>query len=582
MTTSHPEAAAELDFSKLAPHRPRSFVPVDADPTDPQAVAALYQQLVDRPVGSAAELVQWLLDRSELDAVVSQTGSALYIRMTCQTDAAARAEAYKAFVECVRPVIEPLADKLDRKYLAAREQFELDTARYGVYDRGTRADVELFREENVPLQTESSLLSQEYQAICGAMSVEFQDRERTLPEMGKFLLETDREVRESAWRATAARRLVDAEKLEDLFDRMLPVRGRVAGNADCADFREYCFRSMHRFDYTPADCRAYHDAVAKCVVPVWRQIQQDRQTTMGVDTLRPWDAAVDPKGRPPLKPFEQSSELIAGAEKVFGQLDAELGGQFSQMAAEGLLDLSSRKGKAPGGYQSSLSEARKPFIFMNAVGLNRDVSTLLHEGGHAFHSLAAADEDLMAYRHAPMEFCEVASMSMELLALEHLSVFYDGDDLRRARRDQLEGTIHILPWVATIDAFQHWLYTNPGHTPAARRAAWLETAGRFDGGVVDWTGLDAEHAQVWHRQLHLFQCPFYYIEYGIAQLGALQLWVRARQDAAAALADYRRALGLGGSKPLPELFAAAGLKFDFSEATIAPLMAAVTEELARM
>lgn len=571
-----------LDFTKLPRYQERAFVPKDARLADKDQVIALYQQLLDRPINSADELERWLLDLSELEAAVDQQYTVLYIRMTCQTDDKERADAYKDFIENVLPAVKPLGDKINRRYLAERDRFELDARRYEVFDRNTRMDVAMFREENVPLQTQVDLLSQEYQTICGAMTVQFQGREQTLQQMAKYLLEPDRALRESAWRATAERRLRDKDKLDEIFDKMLDLRDQIARNAGCRNYVEYKFRAGHRFDYTPDDCRRYHDAVQRLVVPVYERIQQKRRDQMKLDALRPWDTAVDPLGRPPLKPFEKVDQLIAGVNTIFDRIDPELGGQFKTMAAMGLLDLDSRKGKAPGGYQSTLAETRKPFIFMNAVGINRDVETLLHEGGHAFHALATADEPFHPYRHAPLEFCEVASMSMELLGEPHLDVFYRPDDVKRTKFEHLEGIIHILPWVATVDAFQHWIYEHPGHSRDERSRVWLETYARFMGTVVDWTGLEEFRRFLWHRQLHIFEYPFYYIEYGIAQLGALQLWVRARTDREAALADYKRGLALGGARPLPELFAAAGLKFDFSENTIAPLMDAVLDELAEL
>jgi len=574
--------AADIRLEALSPFKERTFVPADADLTDKDTVTRLYRTLLEREIGSSAELERWLLDRSELDAALDQVGSVLYIRMTCQTDDRARADAYKNFIETIPSAVKPLADKLNRKYLADRERFELDGERYEVHDRSIRADVELFREENVPLQTRVALLSQEYQTLCGALTVRFQNEERTLPQMSKFLFEPDRALREAAWRAAAERRLKEKDKFEDLFERMLAARSRIAENAGCRDYREYAFRAYERFDYTPEDCMRYHDAVERRVVPLCREILLKRRARMGLDALRPWDTGVDPEGRPPLKPFERPEQLVEGARKVFMRVDGELACRFAQIAELGLLDLASRKGKAPGGYQSTLSEARKPFIFMNAVGLDDDVRTILHEAGHAFHALACADEDLLDYRDAPMEFSEVASMGMELLADEHLSVFYNAQDLARSRREHLEGVIMLLPWVATVDAFQHWIYADPAHGRSDRRKAWLEVYDRFSGGVVDWTDLEEEKACRWHRQLHIFEHPFYYIEYGIAQLGALQLWVRAKSDRAAALAGYKRALALGGSKPLPALFEAAGLKFDFSENTVAALVDAAAEELEKL
>jgi len=576
------ETKNELDLSTLSPYRERSFVPSAIDLTDCRVVISLYQNLLDCPILSPAALECWLLDRSELDATLDQQRTILYILMTCQTDDPARAEAYKRFIETVEPAVASVSDKLDRKYLEASDTFALDELRYGTYGRRVRADVSLFREENVPLKTEESLLSQEYQTIVGGMTVQFQGAERTLPQMAKFLLELDRNLRESAWRASAERRLADKDRLDDLFDKMVTVRARIAANAGCANFCNYQFRALHRFDYTPADCQAYHETVARSVVPLWREIQEARRRRMGLEKLRPWDTAVDPEGRPPLRPFEQADELIARTSEVFRRTDPILAEQFAVMERLRLLDLASRKGKAPGGYQTALSEARKPFIFMNAVGLDGDVRTLLHEGGHAFHCFATADEPLFAYREPPKEFCEVASMGMELLADNHLDVFYRPEDFKRSRRQQLENIIWSLPWVATIDAFQHWLYAHPGHTRDERRAAWVGILDRFSGRVVDWDGLDEQKSWLWQRQLHIFEVPLYYIEYGIAQLGALQLWIRAKEDASTALASYRKALSLGGSRPLPALFEAAGLKFDFSEATIGPLVEAVADELSHL
>jgi oligoendopeptidase F len=313
-------------------------------------------------------------------------------------------------------------------------------------------------------------------------------------------------------------------------------------------------------------------------MPVVRELQTERRAQLKLGALRPWDLAVDPLNRPPLKPFVRVDDMVSRTQKIFDRLDGELAGGFRQMQDLRLLDLDNRKGKAPGGYQDTLNEARLPFIFMNAVGLQRDVETILHEAGHAFHALATRDEDLRAYRHAPIEFCEVASMSMELLGNEFIEEFYAEDDANRARRVHLEGVVGVFPWIATVDAFQHWIYTHPNHTREKRRQAWLDLMDRF-GGEVDWSGHEAARANLWHRQLHIFLHPFYYIEYGIAQLGALQVWANSRRDKAKALNDYKKSLALGGSRPLPELFSAAGCHFEFSEKTIKPLAKMLREEL---
>ncbi|MBN1457825.1 MAG: M3 family oligoendopeptidase [Sedimentisphaerales bacterium] len=569
----------ELDISKLPAYQKRKFVPGDAKLTDPKVVTKLYQNLIERDINSTAELEKFLLDRSELDAAIDQTGSVIYIRMTCQTDDKQAAEAYTHFTKEIFPVVHSISDRLDRKFLESEEKYPLEKGRYKVYRRAVRSDIDLFTEDNIPLQTEERLLSQEYQTISGAMTVNFKGEEKTLPEMTKLLEEPDRSLRESAWRAISSRRLADAEKLDMLFDKMLSVRIQIAKNAGYANYRDYKFKERYRFDYTPEDCKNYHDAVKRTVVPILGQIMDRRAEQMGLESLRPWDMQVDEKGRASLKPFNNVEEYINGLSKIFGSVDSELQVQFDEMNKLGLLDLASRKGKAPGGYQCTLQEVRKPFIFTNAVGSNHDVCTLAHEGGHAFHAIASVDDPLQFYRHAPTEFCEVASMSMELFCMPYLTVFYNEDDTKRSVVNQLERTVKLLVSVAMIDSFQHWIYENPNHTGRERAEQWLKIYGRFSGKFEDWSGLEKEKESAWHRILHIFQIPFYYIEYGIAQLGALGLWQQFKEDKSKAICNYKKALSLGGSRPLPELFEAAGLKFDFTGKTIEPLLEEVAREL---
>lgn len=569
-------------FEKIVPYRMREFVPADFNGEDAGQVTAIFTALCEREIASAEELEHFLLDRSELEAVMAQQKAILYIEMTCQTDDPEKAGRYKRFVETILPAVKPLADRLDRKYLQERQRFVLNEKRYEVYDRNTKADAELFREENVPLQTQEELLSQEYQAVCGAMMVNFQGQERTPAHMWKYLEEPDRQVRQSAWKAITDRYLQDADRLDGILDQMLAIRQQIAANAGFDSYVDYKFREYHRFDYTVEACRQFHRAVEKRVVPVLAGLYKQRKSQMGLPSLRPWDRNADPLSRPPLKPFDTMEDYLSRSREVFDRIDPQLGGQFQQMIDLGLLDLASRKGKAPGGYQENLWEACKPFIFGNAVGTDWDVGLLMHEGGHAFHSFACADQPLLAYRNPPIEFCEVASMAMEMFALEHRTVFYSEEDANRSRRKHLESVIYGLIWIAAIDAFQHWLYEHPGHRREERAEAWIEIYSRFGGDLIDWSGYLDPCQYLWHRQLHIFQFPFYYIEYGIAQLGALGLWRQSRQDPAGALGRYRRALALGGSRPLPELFAAAGLEFDFSEKTISPLIEAVQEELAQL
>jgi oligoendopeptidase F len=495
-------------------------------------------------------------------------------------------------VENVEPQLKPRQFALEKIYAAHPGRAELlktggsapnrsSARRYEVFDREVKNHVELFRPENVALETEEAKLAQQYQKLTGAQTVNFRSEEKTLVQMGRFLEEPDRALRQEAWELVAQRRLQDAEPCEEIFDRLIRLRTQIARNAGFENYRDYAFRRMGRFDYTPDDCVKFHDAIESEIMPVVRAIQRERRTNLKLDSLRPWDLAVDPQNRPPLQPFANVGELVARTQKIFDSLDAELAANFRELSGKKLLDLDNRKGKAPGGYQSTLNEARVPFIFMNAVGVQRDVETILHEAGHAFHAQATRGEDLYAYRGAPIEFCEVASMSMELLGNEFLEEFYPTPEANRARKTHLEGIIGFFPWMATVDAFQHWIYTHPGHTRAERQAAYRRLMERFSG-ETDWNGFEAARAGSWHRQLHIFLHPFYYVEYGIAQLGALQVWANSKANKPKALADYKAALALGGSRPLPELFSAAGCQFQFDAATIKPLIRLVEAELKKL
>jgi oligoendopeptidase F len=560
-----------LPFENLPAHKPRTFVPAEID---------LGERLETRGAqcASTTDLEQWIIDWSELSAALDEESSKRYIAMTCHTDSPEAEKAFLHFVEKIDPELKPRQFALAKLFIAHPQCEKLPQDRFKVF---TKNQVELFRPENVALETEEAKLSQQYQKLSGGLTVFFRGEERTLVQMGRYLEEPDRALREEAWQVVANRRLLEADKFEEIFDKLIKLRQQIAKNAGFDNYRDYAFRRLGRFDYASADCEKFHEAVAKEIMPVVRELQANRRKQLAVDALKPWDLAVDPLNRPPLKPFEQVDQMVSRTQNIFNKLDGELATGFQQMQDLRLLDLANRKGKAPGGYQSTLAESRLPFIFMNAVGLQRDVETILHEAGHAFHALATRNEDIYAYRSAPIEFCEVASMSMELLGNEFIEEFYSPADGNRARRTHLEGIIGIFPWIATVDAFQHWIYTHPGHTRAERSLAWLALMDKF-GGDVDWTGYDKSRAYLWHRQLHIFLHPFYYIEYGIAQLGALQVWANSKKDKAGALNAYKKSLELGGSKPLPELFQAAGATFQFDAATIKPLVELTRSELAKL
>jgi oligoendopeptidase F len=555
----------------------RKFIPIDFKISDWSALEPYFQKLEEENITNKDTLEAWLDKTSELWGVIGEEGTKRYTQMTCHTNDEDKKKLYLNFVQEFQPKFSEWGNKLDKKYYSCEARNDLPEQDYGEHNKEVAASIELHSPKNIPLNTKLSELSQKYQEITGGWIVDFDGKEQTMPEMGKALLSQDRDYREKAWTAMVERRLQDKDQLENLYDDMLSLRKEYADNLSLKDYREYCFKSKLRV-YTPEDCYDLHTAIEKSVVPLCEKIQEERKEQMGLEALKPWDLSVDPTGKPPLEPFKTIEELQDGCEKVFHQIDSRLGERFHTIRP--YMDLDSRKGKAPGGYQASYSERRLPFIFANATGVQGDVRTLLHEAGHAFHTLQCRDQKLISYRHGPMEFCEVASMTQELLSLPYLKTFYpDEEDYKRACEEQLKGSITILSWVAQIDAFQHWIYTNPGHSIVERSQNWLALSDRFSSGV-DWSDTPSgtrEH--LWHRQLHIFQVPFYYIEYAISQLGALQIYRNYKKDPEKALTQYLDALALGGSRDVRELYKAAGIKFDFSLELIQELSEMVAEDL---
>lgn len=559
---------------------PRQYVAPDADFGKWETAEPYFKELAEREIGSVADFEKWLVDYSELVACLSEEGTRREIDRTLQTDDPERMQRYLDFIENVAPKTQPWHNKLNLKYAQHAEELELPAKRYEVMTRSVENTIELYRDENIPLQVENEKLGAEYQEITGALTCEYEGEERTIQQMTLYLEEPERRVREDAWRLISDRYLKDAERLDKLYEQMVAVRHKIAQNAGFDDYRAYAFRAMERFDYTPEGCLAFHDAIEAVCVPAARKLAAERKAKLGLASLRPWDMAVDPDKRPPLRPFQTAEELKAGCSRIFHQVDDELGRVFDTLRERDVLELESRKGKAPGGYQATLAEQRMPFIFMNAVGLETDVRTLLHEGGHAFHTWACRNEPLIAYRHAPIEFCEVASMGMECLALPYTREFF-GDETPRANKRFFEKIVTFFPYMACVDAFQHYVYTHHDAGIEAWKDYWQELTRRFSP-EIDMEGLEAYDRQSWQKKLHIYQVPFYYVEYGIAQLGALQVWTNALADQDQAVAQYRAALALGGSRPLPELFAAAGGKFDFTEQTLRPLIEQVMARIERL
>lgn len=548
-----------------------------------ERIEPVFQELQHRNIHSASELEQWLKDRSELEAALEEDFAWRYIRMTCDTSSEQLLANFQYFATEIEPKVAPLNNELNKKFIASPYLDQLDQQKYFVLIRSTRKALELFREENVALQTEIQLEQQKYQSITGAMTVQLNGQEYTLEQASVFLKDQNRELRQQAWEAIGSRRLKDKQALDELFDRLLNLRHRVAINAGFDNFRDYMFQALGRFDYTPKDCFRFHEAIEKEVVPVLQKQAAARKQALELSSLKPWDTEVDISGKPALKPFSNGQELIDKTVDCFNRLDPFLGDRIESMKLNGLFDVESRKGKAPGGYNYPLAETGAPFIFMNSANTFRDLTTMVHEGGHAIHTFVTADLELNDFKHCPSEVAELASMSMELISMDHWDRFFsDAEELKRAKRDQLKDVLKTLPWVAVVDQFQHWIYTHPEHTAAERNAAWVEIFERFGANFIDWSEHPDAEAFLWQKQLHIFEVPFYYIEYGIAQLGAIAVWKNFKENPEKGLKNYLDALKLGYTKTIREIYETAGVRFDFSAAYVQELVTFVEDELNKL
>ena len=569
-------------MSLSIPTRPaRTFLKESFQVNNWSDLKPYFDALLERPLTSAEELKAWLRDRSELESAISEDLGWRYIKMTCYTEDKVLGDRYTDFIQHIQPEIAPVSDALNKK--AAACPFLATLAKeegYDIMTRNLKKDIELFREENIPLFTEINTESQKYAQLSGAMTVVWKGQELTLQQASVMLQETDRALREEVYHKITDRRLKDKELMDELYTKLIRIRHQVAVNAGFGNFRDYMFKSYGRFDYTPQDCFDFHHSISSEVVPLLEELAEERKARLGVDQLRPWDKSVDVEGRAPLKAFDGGKDLTEKSITCFSNLDPYLGDCLRVMREMGHLDLESRKGKAPGGYNYPLAEIGVPFIFMNATSTMRDMTTLMHEGGHAVHNFLTKDLALGDFKNPPMEVAELASMSMELISMDQWSIFFPKpEDLARARAEQLEDIIETLPWVATIDKFQHWVYEHPDHTLKRRKEQWNATFQEFSDTVTDWRGLEEARDYLWQKQLHLYEVPFYYIEYGMAQLGAIAVWRNFKNDPKKGLEGYMNALKLGNLKTIPEIYKAAGIKFDFSTAYIRELMKFVRAEM---
>lgn len=561
----------------------RTFVPEDINWDNWEEVKPLLEDLVNRPIISLEDLKKWLHDRSEMEAVVAENVGRRYIAMTVDTTNEAAAKSYEYFVTEINPKISPYDDKLNRKLNDCDLKNKLTDSGYKIYFRGIASAIDIYRDENNELAAKDAQLGQKYGAVSGKQSITYKGEEITMQKAGTYLKSTDREERKEVFDLIAERRLKDAKEMDEILTEMVAIRTQMAKNADFGNYRDYKFKAMGRFDYSVQDCFNFHESIEKEIVPIVKTFTEERVEKLGYGELKPYDTAVSLDGKPPLKPFETGEEMLNKTTDLFYKIDTYCGERLEIMKEMNHLDLESKKGKAPGGYNYPLYEIGVPFIFMNSVGLQRDLVTMVHEGGHAVHSFLSRDLELTPFKSLTSEIAELASMSMELISMEHWNDIYsDPDELKRAKKEQLQGVLDVLPWVATVDAFQHWLYEHPDHSTAERHQAWLNISGRFSSNLVDWSDYPDYQEVIWQRQLHIFEVPFYYIEYGMAQLGAIAMWRNYKKDPKKTMEQYKAALALGYTKSIPEVYETAGIRFDFSKEYVSELATFVRAELDKL
>jgi oligoendopeptidase F len=565
------------------PTRPiRKFVPEDLIIDSWDKIKSLFDNLVERKISSGKELEKWMLDRSELEAVLEEDMAWRYIKMNIDTTDKALGERFSFWIKEISPNTAPYSQKLNLKLVNCPYLKELDQEKYRIYLRSVNKQIDIFREENIPLFTIMEEKQQEYGAISAKMSIEVDGEKLTMQKASLLLKSNDRNKREEIYNKIVSRRKEDEQTLDNLFDELIELRQKIAKNAGFSNYRDYMFAAMGRFDYNPEDCFNFHNAIEKEIVPIISTFENSRKEKLGYTNYKPWDISVDVDGLSPLKPFDGGSELTDLSIECFNRLRPYFGECLSTMKEMKHLDLESKDGKAPGGFMYPLYEIGVPFIYMNAVGSQRDVVTMVHEGGHAVHSFLSRDLAMTEFKSTPSEVAELASMSMELLSMDHWDVFYsDDNELKRSKLEQLEKALETLPWVAAIDKFQHWIYTTE-HTAKERKEQWLKINSKLGNQVINWEGQENALAILWQKQLHLYEVPFYYIEYGMAQLGAIAMWRSYKELGEQGLDNYMNALKLGYTKTIGEIYEKAGIKFDFSASYVKELADFIKEELEKL
>lgn len=565
------------------PTRPkRRFVSENIIIDSWEKLKPIYEDLANRKIKSSNDLEKWMLDRSELSAILEEDLAWRYIKMNIDTNDKKLADSFHFWIKEISPKTAPYTHKLNLKLINSEYINDLDKEKYRIYLRSVKQKIKIYREENIALFTEMEAKQQEYGAIAAKMTINIEGQELTMQKAALLLKDTDRKKRENVYSKIQERRLKDEKSLDNLYDELIILRQKIAKNAGFENYRDYMFSAMGRFDYTVEDCFSFHNAISKEIVPITNEFEKKRKEKLGYQSYKPWDTSVNVDGLNPLKPFENGEDLINSTIKCFNKLKPFFGDCLSIMKEMKHLDLESKNGKAPGGFMYPLYEIGVPFIYMNAVGSQRDLVTMVHEGGHAIHSFLSRNLSMTEFKSTPSEVAELASMAMELLSMDHWDVFYQNkEELKRAKLEQLEKALGTLPWVAAIDKFQHWVYTNK-HNARERKEKWLEIDNEFGNKIIDWNNHESSQAIMWQKQLHLYEVPFYYIEYGMAQLGAIAMWRSYKILGEEALSNYINALKLGYTKSIGEIYETAGIKFDFSPNYVKELSIFIKNELKKL
>jgi oligoendopeptidase F len=561
----------------------RNFLPQNFSVTTWELLEPYYSTLLKSEINSCEELKIWIKNRNEIDSIVSEDFAWRYIKMNCNTSDETLSSSFEYFIQNIEPKLSPITNELNKKFVECSFSNDLEGSAYKIYLRSIKRSIELFREENIPLFLEINTLQQEYGKVCSEMLVNIDNKEYTLQQAAKFLEKSDRKLRKEVYETIVNRRYLDKEKLDELLNKLIKLRHQVALNSGYTNFRDYMHDELGRFDYTVQDCLSFHESIKKNSLYILDFLADERKKELTVQELFPYDLEVDASGKDALKPFENSLQLIEKTIETFGKLNPFIANCIFTMQKNNYLDLDSRKNKAPGGFNYPLMESGIPFIYMNSVGSQKDLVTMVHEGGHALHSFLCNELEISGFKNTPMEVAELASMSMELLSMEYWDVFFENkEELKRAKIDQLEKVLETLPWVAAIDKFQHWLYLNHTHSNTERENKWNEIYDEFSSSIISFKGYENFKKNMWQKQLHIYEVPFYYIEYGIAQLGAIAIWRNFKLNKEKSIEQYMNALKLGYSKTIKEIYSAAGIKFDFSESYVKELLQFTFEELKKL